>query len=176
MNHTTITLVSLAQFRHLEKLAEQRIFIDSLLLPPNPTQSLYNERLSETIQGVMEGYNGTIFSYGQTGSGKTHTMMGNDEEVSSLSLSALLILITRNAARYHPACDSRNIRPDTRRPEAYFPAPTLLLGNLQRVPPRLIKPIYTQCEAAARGRRQDQGEDQVHKLDVGSRDGPCAGL
>ncbi|NXX34306.1 KIF17 protein, partial [Nicator chloris] len=28
------------------------------------------------FQGVMEGYNGTIFAYGQTGSGKSFTMQG----------------------------------------------------------------------------------------------------
>lgn len=31
-----------------------------------------------TIEDVLAGYNGTIFSYGQTGSGKTYTMMGGD--------------------------------------------------------------------------------------------------
>jgi kinesin family protein 5 len=30
------------------------------------------------IDGVFQGFNGTIFAYGQTGSGKTHTMMGPD--------------------------------------------------------------------------------------------------
>ncbi|NXR85703.1 KIF17 protein, partial [Hypocryptadius cinnamomeus] len=28
------------------------------------------------FQGVMEGYNGSIFAYGQTGSGKSFTMQG----------------------------------------------------------------------------------------------------
>lgn len=28
------------------------------------------------MQGVTEGYNGTIFAYGQTGSGKSFTMQG----------------------------------------------------------------------------------------------------
>ena len=32
----------------------------------------------ETIDDIMEGYNGTIFAYGQTGSGKTYTMYGQD--------------------------------------------------------------------------------------------------
>ena len=32
----------------------------------------------ETINDIMEGYNGTIFAYGQTGSGKTFTMYGAD--------------------------------------------------------------------------------------------------
>lgn len=30
--------------------------------------------------GVLEGFNGTIFTYGQTSSGKTHTMTGPDIE------------------------------------------------------------------------------------------------
>ena len=30
----------------------------------------------ETINDVLNGYNGTIFAYGQTGSGKTYTMFG----------------------------------------------------------------------------------------------------
>ncbi len=30
------------------------------------------------VQGVMEGFNGTVFAYGQTSSGKTHTMTGSD--------------------------------------------------------------------------------------------------
>ena len=28
------------------------------------------------INGVIDGFNGTIFAYGQTGTGKTHTMVG----------------------------------------------------------------------------------------------------
>ena len=32
----------------------------------------------ETVNDIMEGYNGTIFAYGQTGSGKTYTMYGQD--------------------------------------------------------------------------------------------------
>jgi hypothetical protein len=34
---------------------------------------------SLALQGVMDGYNGTIFAYGQTGTGKTHTMVGPAE-------------------------------------------------------------------------------------------------
>ena len=30
------------------------------------------------VEGVLDGYNGTIFAYGQTGSGKTYTMEGLD--------------------------------------------------------------------------------------------------
>ncbi|KAL7411531.1 kinesin heavy chain [Mrakia frigida] len=39
---------------------------------------IYEYGIQETVQDVMKGYNGTVFSYGQTGSGKTYTMMGSD--------------------------------------------------------------------------------------------------
>lgn len=31
-------------------------------------------------EGVLNGYNSTVFAYGQTGAGKTHTMLGNEEQ------------------------------------------------------------------------------------------------
>ncbi|AOW00514.1 P-loop containing nucleoside triphosphate hydrolase protein [Yarrowia lipolytica] len=33
--------------------------------------------LKETVDDLLNGYNGTVFAYGQTGSGKTYTMMGD---------------------------------------------------------------------------------------------------
>lgn len=39
-------------------------------------QSLFDHAASPVVQGVLDGYNGTIFAYGQTGSGKTYTMEG----------------------------------------------------------------------------------------------------
>ena len=40
-------------------------------------QSLIYERaVKPIVEGVMEGFNGTVFAYGQTSSGKTHTMLG----------------------------------------------------------------------------------------------------
>lgn len=36
------------------------------------------------VDGVLEGYNGTIFAYGQTGSGKTHTMLGPDQDLKGI--------------------------------------------------------------------------------------------
>ena len=38
---------------------------------------IYDVIGKETIEDVLNGYNGTIFAYGQTGSGKTHTMYGS---------------------------------------------------------------------------------------------------
>jgi hypothetical protein len=33
-----------------------------------------HNQIFKLIEGVLDGFNGTIFAYGQTSSGKTHTM------------------------------------------------------------------------------------------------------
>lgn len=40
----------------------------------------------DTIEDILNGYNGTIFAYGQSGSGKTFTMYGelDDEELRGI--------------------------------------------------------------------------------------------
>ncbi|XP_018430715.1 PREDICTED: kinesin-like protein KIF17 [Nanorana parkeri] len=40
------------------------------------TEQIYNEIAYLLVEGVTEGYNGTIFAYGQTGSGKSFSMQG----------------------------------------------------------------------------------------------------
>ncbi|KDN45937.1 putative kinesin-1 motor protein [Tilletiaria anomala UBC 951] len=41
-------------------------------------RDVFEYGIKETVNDVINGYNGTIFAYGQTGSGKTFTMMGSD--------------------------------------------------------------------------------------------------
>ncbi|KAM4703214.1 kinesin-like protein KIF17 [Rhinophrynus dorsalis] len=43
------------------------------------TEQIYNEIAYPLVEGVTEGYNGTIFAYGQTGSGKSFSMQGIPE-------------------------------------------------------------------------------------------------
>lgn len=37
---------------------------------------IFEKAMKPIVEGVMEGFNGTVFAYGQTSSGKTHTMTG----------------------------------------------------------------------------------------------------
>ncbi|KAE8594840.1 hypothetical protein XENTR_v10019817 [Xenopus tropicalis] len=46
------------------------------------TEQIYNEIGYPLVEGVTEGYNGTIFAYGQTGSGKSFSMQGVPEPPS----------------------------------------------------------------------------------------------
>jgi len=41
-----------------------------------PQAFIYEKAVKPIVEGVMEGFNGTVFAYGQTSSGKTHTMLG----------------------------------------------------------------------------------------------------
>ena len=45
--------------------------------------NIYNCVGKETLNDVLDGYNGTIFTYGQSGSGKTYTLYGSDIYVDS---------------------------------------------------------------------------------------------
>ncbi|KAI5730552.1 hypothetical protein M8J76_014965 [Diaphorina citri] len=46
------------------------------------TEQIYNEIAYPLIEGVLEGYNSTVFAYGQTGCGKSFSMQGVPEPPS----------------------------------------------------------------------------------------------
>eukprot|EP00029_Vermamoeba_vermiformis_P007434 TRINITY_DN321_c0_g1_i1.p1 TRINITY_DN321_c0_g1~~TRINITY_DN321_c0_g1_i1.p1 ORF type:complete len:1029 (+),score=352.71 TRINITY_DN321_c0_g1_i1:163-3249(+) len=41
-------------------------------------EDIFNQAAKDTVDDVLQGYNGTIFAYGQTGAGKSFTMFGPD--------------------------------------------------------------------------------------------------
>eukprot|EP00636_Phaeomonas_parva_P006018 CAMPEP_0118854086 /NCGR_PEP_ID=MMETSP1163-20130328/2427_1 /TAXON_ID=124430 /ORGANISM="Phaeomonas parva, Strain CCMP2877" /LENGTH=785 /DNA_ID=CAMNT_0006786743 /DNA_START=54 /DNA_END=2411 /DNA_ORIENTATION=- len=49
------------------------------LMHNSSQESMYENICRDTVQGVVDGINGCIFSYGQTGSGKTFTMIGDTQ-------------------------------------------------------------------------------------------------
>ncbi|KDN52194.1 kinesin-domain-containing protein [Tilletiaria anomala UBC 951] len=53
---------------------------DSLTLPTETGDEVYEQHIAPIIRAAAEGYNATVFAYGQTGSGKTHTMSGSKAE------------------------------------------------------------------------------------------------
>ncbi|XP_061742175.1 kinesin-like protein KIF17 isoform X2 [Nerophis ophidion] len=52
---------------------------DGTYFTDQTTEMMYNESAYPLVEGVTEGYNGTIFAYGQTGSGKSFSMQGVSE-------------------------------------------------------------------------------------------------
>ncbi|XP_070199882.1 osmotic avoidance abnormal protein 3-like isoform X2 [Littorina saxatilis] len=49
---------------------------DGAYFTDSTTEAIYNDIAYPLVEGVTEGYNGTIFAYGQTGCGKSFSMQG----------------------------------------------------------------------------------------------------
>ncbi|CAK6960965.1 kinesin-like protein KIF17 [Scomber scombrus] len=64
--------------RAVDEPPKQFTFDGTYFIDQN-TEQMYNEIAYPLVEGVTEGYNGTIFAYGQTGSGKSFTMQGVTE-------------------------------------------------------------------------------------------------
>ncbi|EER33023.1 hypothetical protein CTRG_03448 [Candida tropicalis MYA-3404] len=49
------------------------------IFPPDSSQlDIYQFSIAETVDDLINGYNGTVLAYGQTGSGKSYTMLGGN--------------------------------------------------------------------------------------------------
>ncbi|KAL8183503.1 UNVERIFIED_CONTAM: hypothetical protein K2H54_042889 [Gekko kuhli] len=62
--------------RATEEDPPKHFTFDGAYYMDHTTEQIYNEIACPLVEGVTEGYNGTIFAYGQTGSGKSFTMQG----------------------------------------------------------------------------------------------------
>ena len=84
-SETSLTFNSIRE-NHRIRFNFDRIF------PPNSTQEeLYNFGVKEIIDGVLDGYNGTVLAYGQTSSGKTYTMEGLIDDESKMGVIPRMI-------------------------------------------------------------------------------------
>ncbi|XP_060065078.1 kinesin-like protein KIF18A [Ylistrum balloti] len=59
--------------------------------------NVYEESTKQILDGLLDGYNCSVFAYGATGAGKTHTMLGNPEQPGVIYLT-MMDLYTRIAA------------------------------------------------------------------------------
>ncbi|KAM6250298.1 kinesin-like protein KIF19 [Porphyrio hochstetteri] len=61
--------------------SREKAFVFDMVLDHRATQEeVYVSTMKNLIEGVISGYNATIFAYGPTGTGKTYTMLGTDCE------------------------------------------------------------------------------------------------
>ena len=65
-------------------------------------QDVYDFVGKETINDILNGFNGTIFAYGQTSSGKTHTMFG---EMHNDELKGIIPRATRHIFDFIDECE-----------------------------------------------------------------------
>jgi len=48
---------------------------------------IFNKSTKFLIDGIINGYNATVFAYGATGAGKTYTMLGTEENPGNMFLT-----------------------------------------------------------------------------------------
>uniref|UniRef100_UPI00358EB687 kinesin-like protein KIF19 n=1 Tax=Myxine glutinosa TaxID=7769 RepID=UPI00358EB687 len=61
--------------------SREKTYMFDVAFDSNATQEdVYISTTKELIDGVIAGYNATVFAYGATGAGKTYTMLGTDSE------------------------------------------------------------------------------------------------
>ena len=64
--------------QQFEGFGQQRFTYDYVFPPGSEQKIVYECTALPIVEGVMQGFNGTVFAYGQTSSGKTFTMAGPD--------------------------------------------------------------------------------------------------
>ena len=62
-------------------------------------EKIFNSTTKFLIEGVVNGYNATVFAYGATGAGKTYTMLGNDKHLGIMPLTLKELFLQINS--YH---------------------------------------------------------------------------
>ena len=78
---------------------EQTYKFDNVFPPSASQQEVYDGTAKHVIDGVLDGYNATVFAYGATGSGKTHTMMGNEQAGAGVMVLSMRDLFAQMEAR-----------------------------------------------------------------------------
>lgn len=79
------------------RVREQQYAFDFAFNKNAQQEEVYMYTTQFLLQGVLEGFNATVFAYGATGAGKTYTMVGNGDNpgVMVRSLSDLFNLVEK---------------------------------------------------------------------------------
>ncbi|TIA92843.1 hypothetical protein E3P92_01256 [Wallemia ichthyophaga] len=64
----------------MKRYKDQRYAFDRVFSEPTTQQHVFHDSTLPLIDGVLDGYNATVFAYGATGCGKTHTISGTPND------------------------------------------------------------------------------------------------
>ncbi|KAL0573720.1 tubulin-dependent ATPase kip3 [Marasmius crinis-equi] len=63
-----------------KRYKDRRFMFDKVFNGESSQQDIYEGTAKPLLQGVLDGYNATVFAYGATGCGKTHTISGTESD------------------------------------------------------------------------------------------------
>lgn len=93
-NYDASSFIPNAKTRRRSNILEKRVkdlrfIFDRVFDERSNNEEIFNHTTKTIIDGVLNGYNCTVFAYGATGAGKTHTMLGNDKTPGVMFLTMM---------------------------------------------------------------------------------------
>lgn len=83
-----------AEAYRVNRTREKQYAFDFAFQPTATQQMIFEKSTAFLLEGVLTGYNATVFAYGPTGAGKTYSMLGTLEQ-PGLMLNSISRLFTR---------------------------------------------------------------------------------
>ncbi|KAL7322506.1 Kinesin-like protein kip2 [Mucor circinelloides] len=77
--------------RYLGPKSSKKFEFDHIFRASSTNRNLFDSSVKSTIQDVMLGLNGTVFTYGQPGTGKSYTMFGKQRNNHDLGIVPLTL-------------------------------------------------------------------------------------
>ena len=80
LNQNSLSVTGEISNKKTNQIKEQQFFFDFVFATNSTQQEVYEKTTKPLLQGIIDGFNATVFAYGATGSGKTYTMLGTENE------------------------------------------------------------------------------------------------
>ena len=80
INNNSLSISGETSSKKNNQIKEQQFFFDYVFDKNASQQEIYTKTTKPLLEGIVEGFNATVFAYGATGSGKTYTMLGTQSE------------------------------------------------------------------------------------------------
>ena len=80
INNNSLSVSGENSIKKNNQIKEQQFFFDNVFDKNTSQQEIYNKTTKCLLEGIIEGFNATVFAYGATGAGKTYTMLGTQSE------------------------------------------------------------------------------------------------
>ena len=87
INNTSLSVSGETSSKKNNQIKEQQFFFDHVFGKNTSQQEIYTKTTKPLLEGIIEGFNATVFAYGATGSGKTYTMLGSQTEIGIMPRS-----------------------------------------------------------------------------------------
>lgn len=87
------------------RVKDLRFIFDRVFDETATNQDIFDHSTKTIIDGVLNGYNCTVFAYGATGAGKTHTMLGNDKMPGVMFLTVMDLFKRIEDMKHEKTCE-----------------------------------------------------------------------